>query len=69
MFSAIIYHHSKLKRVASVASEVLERVKPLLQLFLTMKTKNFDTCHPDGERSQTIDRLCTQSYHNTMRVA
>jgi len=42
-FSAIIYHHPKLKQVASVASEVLERVKPSLWLFLAMKTKKILT--------------------------
>ena len=52
-----IYHHPKLKRVASVASEVLERAKPSLWLFFTMKTENFDACHPDGERSQIFSML------------
>jgi len=64
-FSPIIYHHPKLKRVASVASKVLERAKPSLWLFLTMKTKNFDACHPDGERSQILSILAALPNHIT----
>ena len=56
-FSAIIYHHPKLKWVASVASKVLEKAKPSLWLFLTTKTEIFDACHPDGERSQILSIL------------
>jgi len=41
--------------VASVASKVLESAKkPSMWLFLTIKTENFDACHPDGERSQIL---------------
>ena len=36
----VFSHHLSSPKVASVASEVLERAKPSLWLFLTMKTEN-----------------------------
>jgi len=40
-FSAIIYHHHKLKRVASVASDVLERAKTIVVAIPYNEDRNF----------------------------
>jgi len=56
--------------VISVVSEVLESVGAPFSTSCEMNNKNFDALHPDSEKSQilsSIDRLCTQPYHNPVR--
>jgi len=47
----MIYHHSKQNKVISVVSEVLESAVAPLSKSCEMNDKNFDTLHPDGEKS------------------
>jgi len=56
--------------IAIMPAEALEMARK--QAEFSYFCRNCDAHHPDGERSQifqtnSIDRLCTQPYHNTVK--